>query len=129
MIVVKAKQWSERLSPNFQLHEFRCRCTRRDCLVTMVDTELVDLLEETRDEIERPIKITSGYRCKAHNATIPGAAKDSTHLQGEAADILVPDEFHAIVDKLVGNRGGVGFYRNRLHVDVRGKRARWGKFP
>jgi uncharacterized protein YcbK (DUF882 family) len=37
----------------------------------------------------RPMVLTSGYRCRKHNAAVGGAA-NSLHCLGLAADILVP---------------------------------------
>ncbi len=33
------------------------------------------------------MRVNSGCRCKTYNATIPGAAKNSYHTQGLAADL------------------------------------------
>jgi len=94
---------------------------------------LIVLLEEIHDFIELatgyrlPVSVSSGYRCEKHNADTPGAAKDSLHPDGKAADIIIPNKLHRMISMLVGARGGVGFYDDRLHVDVRGSRARWGK--
>ncbi len=129
MLIIKAKNWDELLSEHFSLKEFRCRCDLPECQSTKVDSDLVALLEEIHVMLAAPIKITSGYRCEAHNARIKGAVKGSYHTKGMAADILIPDHFHkAIVDHYTG-RLGIGFYDNRLHVDVRKGCARWGKIP
>lgn len=48
-----------------------------------------------------PIKVNSGYRSLAYNASI-GGAKGSQHTKGEALDLpLTPEEFHFIKDNLV----------------------------
>ena len=46
-------------------------------------------LERVRAVLDKPIHVTSGYRCPALNAAI-GGATDSMHMQGLAADILCP---------------------------------------
>lgn len=46
-------------------------------------------LERVRTKVARPIVITSGYRSPKVNSGI-GGAKDSRHLRGLAADIIVP---------------------------------------
>lgn len=69
-----------------------------------------------------PFLITSGYRCKAHNANV-GGAKNSFHVQGLACDIACPQGF--TVEEFTGicSRHGfsVGAYpvQNFVHVDVR----------
>ncbi len=129
MLIIKAKNWDELLSLHFSLKEFRCRCEFEACQSTKVDSELVSLLEEIRDMLGSSIKITSGYRCEDHNDDVQGSVKNSYHTKGMAADILVPNHFHkAITDRYAG-RLGIGFYDNRLHVDVRKGCARWGKIP
>lgn len=51
---------------------------------------ITECLQPIRDYIGKPIRITSGYRCKTLNdlPTIRGA-KNSQHLFGEAADIVI----------------------------------------
>jgi hypothetical protein len=39
----------------------------------------------------KPMKVNSGYRTPAHNATIPGASKTSWHTKAAAVDISDPD--------------------------------------
>ncbi len=46
------------------------------------------ILEPLRIAIEKPINISSGYRCVKLNTAI-GGAKTSQHIKGEAADIGV----------------------------------------
>lgn len=120
---------SERLSKNFTSAEFRCGCCGR----VRVDEKLVQGLQKLRDRLERPIIITSGYRCQKKNDSLPGAAKNSLHLTGQACDIacdmpLMMLYFEAIAVPEFRD-GGAGLYvdGNFVHVDVRGKRARWGR--
>jgi len=49
-----------------------------------------NVLEEIRDLIGKPIRITSGYRSPLVNKGI-GGAKNSQHVQGMAADFHVDD--------------------------------------
>lgn len=72
-----------KIAPHFSLREFECRC----CGAVKISPDLVDLLERLRDSLARPIAVTSGYRCAAHNAEVGGAPK-SFHLLGRAADIV-----------------------------------------
>ena len=70
------------LSKNFSTQEFQCPC----CGVASVDPRLVNLLQKVRDEFGKPISITSGYRCAAHNKAVKGSAT-SSHLYGFAVDV------------------------------------------
>ena len=45
-----------------------------------------NLLQPLRDGIGKPIKISSGYRCKRLNKKI-GGAPNSEHIEGKAVDI------------------------------------------
>lgn len=77
-------------------------------------------------EFGRPLVINSGHRTPEHNATIKGAAKDSRHLYGDAADIstvgMSAEEKTRLVDIL--SRSGFKFiktdYPGHIHADRRG---------
>lgn len=124
-IYIKAKQWDEKLSDHFSLREFRCPCELTSCTVTKVDLSLIELLEIIRLALGIPLKITSGYRCPEHNASIDKSAPKSQHIEGKAADVLIPDHKHYLVEAMVGDKGGFGRYDDRVHVDTRGSKARW----
>jgi zinc D-Ala-D-Ala carboxypeptidase len=47
-----------------------------------------NILQPLRDEIGRPIRVTSGFRSEKVNAAVKGS-KTSQHKRGEAADIKV----------------------------------------
>ena len=89
-------------------------------------------LEVLRAELGRPIYITSGYRTPEHNRRV-GGARSSFHLTARAADIVVagflPGEVYATIERLIRegrmHEGGLGLYRGWVHLDTRGKRARW----
>ena len=120
---------SERLSKDFSPWEFRCP----DCGRVRVDEKLAQGLQKLRDKTDRPIIVTSGYRCKEHNRAV-GGSENSLHLTGQAADITCPGMtllrlyFEAIGVPEFAD-GGCGLYpqNNFIHVDTRGKRARWGR--
>lgn len=49
-----------------------------------------NVLQPLRDAWGKPLKVNSGYRCKALNAAV-GGAPTSQHVKGEAADIAAGD--------------------------------------
>lgn len=49
-----------------------------------------NVLQPLRDAWGKPLKVNSGYRCKALNAAV-GGVPTSQHLKGEAADIAAGD--------------------------------------
>ena len=73
------------LSEHFSREEMACKC---GCGLDTVDAELLSLLEKIRAHFDRPITINSGCRCEAHNRAV-GGSKNSQHLIGRAADIVV----------------------------------------
>ena len=48
-----------------------------------------EVLEPLRRHLDRPVVISSGYRCKKLNQLV-GGVRTSQHLTGEAADIAAP---------------------------------------
>jgi len=113
------------IAPYFNLSEFACPC----CKKIMLHPLLLEKLEKLRKIIERPVYITSGYRCTRYNQEV-GGVLNSYHLIGLAADIKVKDinliELLEICENIDFN--GIGFYENKnfLHLDVRPtKRSRW----
>ena len=128
-----------KFSRNFKRSEFECEC---GCGFDTVDHELVVVLEDLRRHLQTLypgayIVISGPNRCESQNEKI-GGADDSQHLLGKAADIkaywkpasgkrtAVP--VAALWNYLVETYPeayGVGLYSNRVHLDVRSKKARW----
>lgn len=118
----------------FKEHEMECKC--RKCLKTIFDANLIRKLDALREDLGRPVTITSGYRCEAHNRAV-GGSPNSQHLLGKAADIAVyeyklngkvlPRMTAAELLPYAEKHGfdGIGLYSWGLHVDVRGYKARW----
>ncbi len=77
------------------------------------------------NQIERPIILTSGYRTEHTNASIEGAAFNSMHLYGKAADIKIdglPSDYLARLLRMCGG-SGIGIYSSFVHVDTWRERA------
>lgn len=93
-ILHKRKLNNMRLSKNFMLSEFLRTSTglpNKPTLETVKNLkELVDnVLQPLRDFIGTKIIVTSGYRSFEVNKKV-GGVKNSSHLLGQAADIVVP---------------------------------------
>jgi uncharacterized protein YcbK (DUF882 family) len=76
--------------------------------------------------VDAPIQLHSGYRTSKTNRATEGAARNSRHVVGKAADISVAGVSNV---KLAGlssifGRGGTGFYVGRgfVHVDTGNER-------
>lgn len=100
------------------------RDVRRDAAVQM-DVRLLDLLRAVQGWLTawghaQPIVILSGYRTQATNSEVSGA-RQSQHLQGRAADFVIPGLPADYLGQLAlaFRAGGVGFYVGRfVHVDT-----------
>ena len=116
------------LTKNFTKSEFECPC---GCGQQSVDMELAEKLQLLRDKVDRPLKITSGYRCITHNAAV-GGSQNSKHRYGMAADwrtenrsinpvalgIIAAQYFKAV---------GIYWYDGCaiVHTDTRDAKATW----
>ena len=94
---------------------------------------LANKLEEIRSALEKPIKITSGYRCIELNRAI-GSSDTSQHVKGCAADFQIDGlttvsythyiighniEFDQIIEEHLGGKSWV-----HISVPERGKKPR-----
>ncbi len=124
------------LSAHFSKKEFACKC----CGKFIPCPELVEKLEKFRTLCgNKPMCLSNGTRCEKHNKKVGGAQKTykkdgslkdkgSQHLYGTAADVqLIPGLTVDQMAKLAEQAGfdGIGKYNWGVHVDVRGKPARW----
>ena len=55
----------------------------------------MEVLQPLRDYLEKPVVISSGYRCSEVNKAV-GGVRGSQHLRGEAADIQVENTEHLL---------------------------------
>lgn len=98
--------------------------------VAFMDPVLLDLLCGMQGWLQaygynKPIILLSGFRSAETNSRTEGAARNSKHLSGQAADIVIPGLSQATIGTMAimfnnGARGGVGFYPNNgfVHVDT-----------
>lgn len=97
------------------------------------------------DSLRVSVAVKSGFRSPEHNQRIGSAARDSRHQYGDAADIAMDangdGKLTEVDSRLVGLAveivelrypelaGGLGLYLESntpyVHIDARGKRARW----
>ncbi len=75
----------ERGIRHFRVEEFMCRC---GCGEVIIESGLIEVLERLREHLNKPIIITSAYRCPEHNERI-GGVPNSAHVRGYAVDIKV----------------------------------------
>lgn len=100
--------------------------------------EVALVADELRRRCRFPITISSAYRSPRYNATLPGAAPHSMHLQFNALDLKPQDRTSSklrmmkrIIQEMRNDgffMGGIGSYRTFLHIDARGHNATWGNW-
>lgn len=119
-----------KLSKNFSVNEFACHGSGC-CSTVLVDSKLVEYLQQIRDHFGKSVVITSGYRCPTHNRSIGGATA-SRHAKGQAADIHVAGVKPAEVAKFAESIGckGIGLYETNAdghfcHIDTRTTKSFW----
>lgn len=121
-------QGAHRVSAHFKIKEFAQKDNRCDKI--LIDSELVEVLEDVREHFNAPVIITSGYRTPEYNAKV-GGVKNSQHTKGTAADIQVKgfpaNKVQKYLKNKYRNKYGIGSYRTFTHIDTRKEKARWKK--
>lgn len=105
------------LSTNFKVKEFRCKDGTDTILI---DSTLVSYLQSIRDWAGASVTINSGYRTASYNESI-GGAKNSYHVKGQAADIVVSGKTPLEVARKAEDLSmkGIIKYSSFVHVDTR----------
>ena len=121
------------MTKNFHINEFASKCGRPT--PESVKINLIKLavnLQTLTDYVNKTIKVNSGYRSPEHNKAI-GGAKNSQHVKGNAADIVVdgitPKQVAETIDKLISEckmaQGVLKAYNNFTHYDCAVSKRRW----
>ena len=99
-------------------HMLPCPC----CGKCDMSSELLEILDQIRNSLGRPVIITSGYRCSKHNATLDNSVSDSAHTSGLAVDISCRssrDKYEILQEAMIrGSVTRVGIGRSFIHIDV-----------
>lgn len=109
------------LSRNLWAHEVHCQ-GNGCCTESVVSKRMVDTFQAIRDDYGESIEIAtaggSGFRCRAHNASVKGSGT-SLHLSGDAFDLHCRDKARLlpIVEKHVTD-GEIGTYDWGIHAGV-----------
>jgi len=98
---------------NFTPSEMACRC---GCGEIFYGPKFYDVLQALRDEVG-PLTITSGHRCRRHNALVGGAPM-SQHLK-LAVDVRLHGHDRIELARAARRHGftGLGYYQTFLHLD------------
>ena len=116
-----------KLSKNFSAYEFDCRCGKCDVTGDQMNKGLIFKLQTIRDIANKPLPISSGIRCQAHNNNLPGSSPTSQHLTGNAADIIIQDSRlrYLVVRAGIKLNMCVGVSDNFIHLDTRPDGFMW----
>ena len=101
---------------HFTVEEFTCK----HCGKVVIDLQLVELVEELRRYLGKPVVITSAYRCPVHNRRI-GGVKNSAHVRGYALDVKCTnskDRQRILEFLIVRNVRRIGVHPRFIHFDV-----------
>lgn len=126
---------SRRFTKDFEVQELACRCG-----VPVPQALYPNALEITRraqilrDSLGTPLLVVSGYRTREHNDRVGGAPR-SHHLHAEALDLRslyhtpaeLADRYEALIASGEVPDGGLGIYRNHIHIDIGPAGRRWDK--
>lgn len=127
MILEFEKGINFQISKNFNSKQFDCPCKSENCKTTYIADEMITGLE-TLWGLVGEFKITSGFRCTAHNKAVGGKA-GSQHLTGKAVDIVAKASPQDVVKSAeylsIFRNGGIGKGKTFTHLDCRGYAARW----
>lgn len=117
---------NENIGKYFKVKEFACKDGSQ---VVFIDDYLVSILDILRNQIKKPVIITSGYRTPEWNKKCNGA-KYSYHMRGMAADIRVngmsAKEIANKLNAIVPDKCGIIVYKSWVHFDVRTSKYRKG---
>lgn len=102
-------------------NEYKCKCSRADCLFTVIHDDIVNGVSKFRKEYKNiELIVTSAFRCQHYNKAVMGKS-NSQHLIGCAVDILIPqkmdvEEFTSKAQKIFPF---VIAYPKFIHCDLR----------
>jgi len=75
--------------PNFTRREFACPCPRCGGFPVEPAEKMVRATQALRNQTGKPVIISSGVRCQAHNDELKGSVPNSRHVIGHAVDFMV----------------------------------------
>lgn len=110
---------------NFKLTDFQCHCPAcaDDPSRPYTKIGVMRAVQALRDRLGKPLVVTRGVSCVAHNKSVGGAG-DSRHLpeHADAVDIATADAHEAYVVVYGAIQGGwtaLRVYGGHVHMDMR----------
>ena len=107
---------------HFTRDEFKCKCGNHcDGFPIEPERKLVTVADRVRKHFGKAAIVSSGVRCKQHNADVDGV-EDSRHLFGKAMDFRVSGksakEVLAYAEKQPEIRYAYAIDKNYIHMDI-----------
>lgn len=121
ILELEADFWDE--IKYFDREEFRCNCGGKYCdgFPAEPDRNLVKVADRVRKHFGKAAIISSGVRCKTHNANVGGVA-NSRHTTGKAMDFRIVGKTAAQVLAYVQKQPEIAYSYaidgNYVHMDV-----------
>lgn len=112
-----AASWPRRFQ-HFSDLEMRCKC---GC-GSLPDPAFMAWLEQVRQVYGKPMVVTSGARCEAHNRAV-GGEQNSAHCEGMAVDIAIrgAEAMQLVHAALISHVQGIGLKQHGadrfVHLD------------
>ena len=100
----------------FTVEEFTCK----HCGKVIIDSRIVETVQRLREYLQKPVIITSAYRCPVHNRRI-GGIKNSAHVRGYALDVKCTnskDRQRILEFLMVRVVRRVGIHPRFIHFDI-----------
>lgn len=108
---------------HFTRPEFRCHCGKCGGFPAEMSEKLIRLADMVREHFNAPAHVSSGVRCREHNAELPGSVPNSRHLSGKAMDFRIEGIPASLVLPYVQSLTGVNYAyaidSAYVHMDVR----------
>lgn len=107
---------------HFTRDEFKCKCGKHcDGFPVEPEKKLVTVADRVREHFGKAAIVSSGVRCKQHNANV-GGVSNSRHLYGKAMDFRVSgksaNEVLAYAKKQPEIRYAYAIDKNYIHMDI-----------
>jgi len=78
------------ITKNFSSAEMMCSC---GCGEDAMDPDFMSILQNIREDMNRPLRISRGVRCKTHNSLVSSTGSNGPHVPRKngtaASDILI----------------------------------------
>jgi len=93
--------------PHFSKNELTCQC---GCGQLDMDPDFMERLEQLRVAFDKPMTVTSAFRCPNHNSQVSSTGFTGPHVTGKSVDIAVSgqDAFDLLALAFLHNFTGLG---------------------